>query len=217
MRNQSFELNNFYHVYNRGVEKRDVFMDDEDRAMFVNHLYSLNNKHSHPNLSRNKDYMKIHREPIVKIHGFCLMNNHYHFLLEEIVENGISRFMQKIGTGYTMYFNKKYDRSGSLFQGKYKIKHINTDAHFNYILNYIHLNPHDEGRTFIIDELLRYKWSSLRAYILPEKSSFQSVVETDYFLNYFNGRDNYIKQLGKSANYQKDKFINADILMDVLD
>jgi len=118
---RKIELGGFYHIYNRGVEKRTVFCDNEDNIMFLHHLYALNNKESLPNLYKERTLVIPDREPLVTIHGFCLMKNHYHLLVEEIEEGGISKFMQKIGTGYTMYFNKKYERTGDseqISQGK---------------------------------------------------------------------------------------------------
>jgi REP element-mobilizing transposase RayT len=213
---REIEVGSFYHIYNRGVEKRIIFQDEDDFLIFVHYLYALNHTESLTNLSRNREERFI-REKLVHIHGFCLMKNHYHILLEEIVSGGISKFMQKLGTGYTMYFNKKYGRSGVLFQGKYKSKKITTDGHFNYILHYIHLNPYDEGRTFVIKDLVNYRWSSLPIY-LDHAKGFNSIVETEYFLKYFGGSQGYEKDLIKSALHQNDKFSkNLDILIDPIE
>ena len=218
MNKRQLEIGNFYHIYNRGVEKRPVFMDDEDRMVFMHHICSLNSVQVQHNLSRDRSCFDAQSENLVNVHGFCLMNNHYHLLLEEIVEGGISKFMQKIGTGYTMYFNKKYNRSGVLFQGKYKSKHIHTDSHFNYILNYIHLNPYDQGRTLIMENLLKYKWSSLPIYLGVREAKFQEHVVTEYFLDYFGGNDGYRRSLQESSLYQSDNLINnGSILIDALD
>lgn len=212
-----FEKGNFYHLYNRGVEKRDIFMDKEDHKVFMHHLFSLNSFKQINNLSRDRKQYRKSEQALVRIHGFCLMKNHYHLLLEEIVEGGISKYMQKVGTGYVMYFNKKYDRSGGLFQGAYKLKHIGNDSHFNYILNYIHLNPHDQGQTLIMDKLLEYKYSSLPAY-LNEDSEFRKYINTDYFIDYFGGVDAYKKSLIESAQYQSANLKkNGEILIDALE
>lgn len=217
MARKKFEYNNFYHIYNRGVEKRNIFMDDEDRSMFMHHLFALNNKKSLTNLPKNRK-QEIDREPLVKIHAFCLMDNHYHLLLQEITEDGISKFMQKIGTGYTMFFNKKYQRTGALFQGKFKYKHIATDGHMNYILDYIHLNPNYEGPTFVIDKLTDYKWSSLPIYLDTPMMDFSPVIETDFFLDFLGGKKSLLRRLTSSAKYQSDQVKNnAEILIDYLE
>ena len=215
MSDRTIGFGEFYHVYNRGVEKRNIFLDHEDFSMFCHHLYALNHEDSITNLPRQRD-LKFSRKPIVKIHGFCLMNNHYHLLLEEILEGGISKFMQKLGTGYTMYFNKKYERSGALFQGKYKFKHVIADSHFDYILDYIHLNPHDEGPTFVIKKLLKYRWSSLPVYLNIAKN-FSSIVSVEFFLDYFNGVQEYRNHLEKSFYSRNNLLSNAEILIDSFD
>jgi putative transposase len=142
-----------YHVYNRGVEKRDIFMDEADRYRFVHNLYEFNDENPASNVSYYFDKRSgtvqpiIHkgrresRNPLVDILVFTLMPNHFHLLLRQKKENGISRFMQKLGTGYSMYFNKKHERVGGLFQGKFKAVHVNEEAHFIHLPHYIHTNP----------------------------------------------------------------------------
>ena len=89
-----------------------------------------------------KDVLNLERKkPIVAIGAYCLMPNHFHLLLKEIIEGGISLFMNKFQTGYSMYFNKKHKRSGTLFQGTFRAEHANNDRYLKYLLAYIHLNP----------------------------------------------------------------------------
>lgn len=134
----------FWHLIGRGVEKRDVVMDDQDRIRFIHDLFVLNDANPVPNyiLNERKDEHRK-REQLIDIHTFCLMNNHYHLLVSEKVESGISLFMHKMNMGYTKYFNKRYERSGVLWQGKHRKVLIARDAHFLYIPFYIHLNPLD--------------------------------------------------------------------------
>lgn len=80
-------------------------------------------------------------ETLVDIAAYCLMPNHFHLLLREKEEGGVSRFMQKMTTAYTMYFNKRYDRTGALLQGKFKSQHAKDDRYLRYLIAYIHLNP----------------------------------------------------------------------------
>ncbi len=122
MRKIQFVNNQFYHVFNRGVEKRKIFLDEKDYLRFIHDLYELNNvgavlnvnfrfqKYGGPASIEDKP-----RERLVDIVSFCLMPNHFHFILKQVSDNGIARFMQKIGTAYAMYFNQKYKRSGVLF------------------------------------------------------------------------------------------------------
>src|SRR3989344_3683860 len=148
-RNMSFAIGEFYHLYNRGTEKREIFIEPSDYDRFMLLFYICNSdKNVHlSNLPHHQgrtlmNIAKIDRgEPIVDICAYCLMPNHFHILVREKIEGGISLFMQKLLTAYTMYFNKKNDRTGSLFQGKFKATHANKDEYLKYLISYIHLNP----------------------------------------------------------------------------
>lgn len=190
-----------YHVLNRGTEKRAIFMDDRDRARFVHDMFEFNDTRPARNVSHSFkkaiDIMDvghpyIERERIVDLHGWCLMRNHYHLLLSERKEGGITTFMRKLNTGYTNYFNTRYKRSGVLFQGKTKKVLIHSSAHFLHILHYIHLNPLDyvararEWRTRRVSEpekakvyLEKYRWSSYGDYC--NRPNFPSILTTDFF------------------------------------
>jgi putative transposase len=135
----------FYHVYNRGVEKRKVFLIRADYERFIALLYLANQtgpadlKHQGTTIAEITEERA--GEPLVAVIAFCPMPNHFHLLLREKAEGGIARFMQKLTTGYTMYFNKRNERSGALFQGTYKATHVHNDRYFRYLVSYIHLNP----------------------------------------------------------------------------
>ncbi|MEK7135953.1 MAG: transposase [Patescibacteria group bacterium] len=162
----------FMHLMGRGVEKRDIVLDDSDRLRFIHNLYAFNDSNPVENYglpARREERPK--RSLLVHIHAFCLMQNHYHLLVSEAIENGISLFMQKLNMGYTKYFNERYERSGALWQGKYRKVLITRDAHFLYVPFYIHLNPLDyvmpqwrEGGVRNVREALKhlaeYRWSS---------------------------------------------------------
>ncbi|MCX6713643.1 MAG: transposase, partial [Candidatus Vogelbacteria bacterium] len=135
-----------YHIYNRGVNKQPVFLNDHDRFRSLLLLYLTNNKNEvHISNYRGfslQDYFTIEKgEPLVEIIAYCLMPNHFHLILKEIEDGGISKFMLKLLTGYGMYFNKKNDRTGPVFEGCFKAKHIAEDSHLEYLLAYVHLNP----------------------------------------------------------------------------
>src|SRR3989344_7678909 len=151
-----------YHVLNRGVDKRTIFLDNTDRARFVHDLYEFNDKKAAGNAYRlfspaipmmdlrSPSLGRMPAQPrkrIVDIHAWCIMRNHYHLLLSERVEGGITQFLRKLNIGYAKYFNERYGRSGTLFQGRTKRVHIASDPHFLYILHYIHLNPLDFSDT----------------------------------------------------------------------
>jgi putative transposase len=181
----------FYHVLNRGVDKRNIVEDDTDRARFIHDLYIFNDANPALNFlhyGRQHSDTTPRRRLLVYIHAFCLMKNHYHLLLSEVVEGGISLFMKKLNMGYTKYFNERYERTGTLWQGKYKSVSIVRDAHFLYVPFYIHLNPLDyvmpewrrgEVRTAreALKHLEQYRWSSHLDYL--GKKNFPSLIDTN--------------------------------------
>lgn len=148
-RKTPFVENEYYHVYSRGVEKRKIFINSKDYNRFMALLYIMNQDASFiiGNFLRDKkknlsDILKEKKEKtLVSILGYCLMPNHFHLVLYEHTENGISRFMGKLLTAYSMYFNTKYKRSGPLLTRPFRSEHINNESQYMYIFSYIHLNP----------------------------------------------------------------------------
>ena len=153
-----FEPGKIYHIYNRGVAKCQICREEGDFWRFLQGLCLFNDYNSVGNilwqLERDrgrltlnvlKDYIKdekYERKPIVRIFAYCIMPNHYHLLVEELEEGGIVKFMQKFGTGYACYFNNKYDRVGSLFQGRFKAVLVENERQLLYLLVYINvINP----------------------------------------------------------------------------
>jgi len=142
----SFAEKEYYHCFSRGTEKRKIFLSNKDYERFIALLFICNNKekvHLSNYSSKNRqNIFNIKRdETLVDIGVYCLMSNHFHLLLHEKEEGGISTFMQKLMTAYTMYFNTKYKRSGALFSGRFKAEHADTDNYLKYLFSYIHLNP----------------------------------------------------------------------------
>lgn len=195
----------YWHVLNRGVDKRMIALDDKDRERFVHDLYEFNDvKNTNPNHRILKKRSDSKRETLVSIHAWCLMPNHYHLLLSENVERGISLFLKKLNMGYAKYFNERYDRSGVLWQGKTKKIEIKRDAHFMYVPYYIHLNPLDmsmpqwrrgavKDADAAIEKLRAYRWSSHRDYLGEE--NFQSVVVTNTLETTFGNYKMYEKSI----------------------
>ncbi|MDP3004385.1 MAG: transposase [Candidatus Azambacteria bacterium] len=205
MRRHELVSENIYHIYNRGVEKRILFMDDQDYLRFVDDLiifndvkFTINPKRRIRDI-RNNDYK---RKPLVDILTFCLMPNHYHLLLRQRVDGGITEFMRKLGDGYVKYFNLKHQRVGPLFQGKFKSVLIDDESQFIYIPFYIHLNPLDlycsdwqskgvDKPKKAIEFLNNFKWSSHSDYI--GKSDFSLVLQRDFLKEYLGGTPKYVK------------------------
>lgn len=185
-----FETGCYYHLYNRGTERRDIFVDDVDRFRFVHYLYESNSsgpmsKLLEPNYRGRTSVIRNRRgEPIVEILAWCLMPNHYHLLVRQLVARGISRFLQKLGTGYTMFFNTRHERSGVLFQGKTKAKWVNEEAYLTRMAAYIHANPaelYDGGVRKRREALHDYRWSSHHDYF--GKKNFPSIISKGTLLS----------------------------------
>ncbi|MDO8743234.1 MAG: transposase [Candidatus Azambacteria bacterium] len=212
MRKQKLVSNNIYHVFNRGVEKRHVFMEEHDYLRFVNNLAIFNDTKAIFNAKYRIKGIKSadSRESLVDILAFCLMPNHFHLLLRQKEDAGISKFMNKIGVGYTNYFNLKYERVGSLFQGTFKAVLIDDESQFLYIPYYIHLNPLDlkipnwkengiNKPKNAIEFLNSYKWSSHRDYI--GNSNFVGIINKHFLNEIFINSENYQEDL---KNFMKD-------------
>ena len=138
-----FEVGEFYHIYSRGVEKRLIFTTEADHVRFRDLLFISNS--TKPFNYREvavKSWDKIDRaQTLVDIGAYCLMPNHFHLLVKEKVEGGISRFMSKLLTAYSKYFNIKYERKGRLFESTFKAQHADDDVYLRHLFAYIHLNP----------------------------------------------------------------------------
>ncbi len=206
-----FVQGEYYHLYNRGVDKRVIFLNEYDYSRFVLLLHVLNTSKNLKIRDLLKDnsfeeLLKIkNNDPIVAIGAYCLMPNHFHILITPVVEGGVSRFMLKLQTAYSMYFNVKNDRSGALFQGPFKSQHLDTDEYLRYIYSYIHLNPaklKDKNwkeygpKDFrsLKNFILSYKYSSMGEYIHQNFIISNTVAFPDY-KNEAVSRDDYFKTM----------------------
>ena len=179
------EAGEWYHCYNRGVDKRKVFLGLRDYERILILMYLAKNAlpvrlFSIKNARLEKILTGVERsDPIVEIGAYSLMPNHFHFVLREIREGGIALFMQKVFTGFTMYFNQKSGRTGALFAGTYKSKHVANDVYFKYLISYVHINAAElfeptwkDGVGDIREmekNLLRYPYSSLLEFTGQER------------------------------------------------
>lgn len=138
-----FSVGEFYHLYNRGSNKMPIFLDDFYRKRFTKLLFVCNgNKPVVFKSIQGLPLDEIDRgETLVDIGAYCLMPNHFHLLIREKIENGISLFMEKLSTAFSMFFNKKNERTGGLFEGTFKATHADNDVYLKYLFAYIHLNP----------------------------------------------------------------------------
>lgn len=197
----------YYHIYNRGVDKRDIFNDVSDLERFKESIKEFNQIDTIGSLQqlralspKSLEEMMIGREPLVAIVAFTLNPNHFHFLLKQLVDGGIAKFMQKLSGGYTSYFNDKDGRSGSLFQGTFKSK-LADDAYFKKIFPYVNQNylVHD-----IPEDKLNLVFSSNQEYD-SEVFDFISEVEGQFVLNMFNNKNEYKNHCKEIINIIREK------------
>lgn len=160
LRKTNFVEGEYYHIYNRGVDKRTIFNNKDDVSRFLQSISEFNRKETigsiYEKSFRKEDAKKYER--LVSFTAYSLIPNHYHFILTPLVEKGIEFFMQRLGTGYTMYFNNRYERSGSLFQGKFKASHIDSNEYLLHVSAYVNLNDKSHQLGGKASKLVRTSW-----------------------------------------------------------
>ena len=217
-RQEIFGIDEFYHVFSRGIDKRNVYMDERDFERFEKLLYLANDEQSPVNLELLKHltpkeiFSLPRKKPLVAIGAYCLMDNHPHIVMQEKSDGGISKFMQKVGTGYTSYFNRKYDRIGNLMVKPFRAKHISDDAYLRRVVQYVHLNPAEilepnwkQGEVGSIETLERrlmaYTHSSLPDYFATAHSAprFQKAILDEDVYNMISSDFPSLKSVLKEA------------------
>ncbi len=206
VRNTVLSIDEFYHLYSRGVDKRPIFLDDDDRNRFVRLLYICNGLE--PLNYRNTKKLKLSDfetgNKLVAIGAYCLMPNHFHILVKEVSEGGIVKYMSKLLTAYSSYFNKKYERTGALFGSEFKSEHANEDTYLRYLFAYIHLNPvklidpewrNKQTDTEVVKSFLkRYQYSSFLDYV-DESRDERLILNKQAFPAYFTDSSDFLTQM----------------------
>lgn len=205
-----FAKDEYYHIYNRGNDKQKIFLDSKDYERFLTLLY-LSNSYNAFKLRRNEgrsllEHMSLDRgETLVDICAYCIMPNHFHILIKEKIDGGIPIFMRKLATGYSMYFNKRYERTGKLFENTYKAEHADTDNYLKYLFSYIHLNPvklvdpawRKNGIKDFKDSynfLNSYEYSSYLDYLQIERK-IGSIINKNALPKYFDSKEAIEKEI----------------------
>lgn len=198
IRKTPFLVNEYYHIYNRGVDKRLIFSSEHDSKRFMALLYICNG-HNPVNMrlyfNKGLPFVEIFNvdrgTELIDIGAYCLMQNHFHLLVKERTGNGVSRFMEKLSTAYSMYFNRKHERTGGLFEGRFKAKHIGNEPYFNWLFSYIHLNP---------VKIINSNWKEAGDFNFGEIKSFLSRYSYSSYSDYF------VEQRPESVILNKDAF-----------
>ena len=196
-RDAPFTVGDWYHCYNRSIEKRIAFEDIRDYHRFLELLYLANDefplRHDSMGIRKFEEVLNIPRgKKLVTIGAFCLMPNHFHLVLREVSEGGITAFMRKIGTAYTLYFNSRHDRVGNLFLKPFQSRHASTtDNSFQHLISYVHCNPatlyepqwktrHVVDPQFLGERMAEYQYSSFSTHI-GAHTPIRTILDTEIF------------------------------------
>lgn len=194
---KSYVENGYYHIYNRGVEKREIFIDEQDCTVFLYYLKlylsPVEELKKQADLHmRLRRFINLNLSSEVDLLVFALMPNHIHLLIKQRTKDAVIKFMQRLSTSYVMYFNKKYKRIGALFQGTYKATLINSELYLLHLSRYIHLNP--IGLSLPVN----FKDFSSYPYYLGQKTT--SWLKPEEILTYFKSAQR--KDLNDVLSYQ---------------
>lgn len=223
MRKYQLANEEYYHVYNRGTDKRKVFLDSADYVRFLLST-ELMNFEQDGLMIRWRDYQTTNPSadldaflrsnlrkgsPLVKICCYSLLPNHFHFILQQNIDKGIEKFMQRLGTGYTMYFNKKNNRTGVLFQGKFNAVQIKATHHLLYLSAYVNMNCEVHG----IGRSEAYRWSSFPEYIGKRKKGLCEKGKK-VILDNFRGGEDYKKYAKENAKHFREKKLDEKMMLE---
>lgn len=218
---KTYVKDGYYHVYNRGVEKRIIFEDEQDYKVFLNYLKGYVTPIDKIGIKKTftlqgLTFKGVARQPKnysgkIEILVFCLMPNHFHLVIKTLTEDSLKKFMQSLMTRYTIYFNKKNDRVGSLFQGTYKGVLVSDENYLLHLSRYIHLNPSE-----ITNNLESY-YSSYGNYLGLRRAQW---LKPEIILDQFNNKVGV--EFKKINNYkdfvekykQEDKMILGNLAID---
>lgn len=212
MRKTIFANGEHYHIFNRGVDKREIFSDSKDYERFLTSMNLLNDSREGLMIEW-RDFKKCNtkaslddflkpsfrkRTELIEIVAYCLNPNHYHFILKQVSDKGIERFMHKIGISHTKHYNDKYERNGSLFQGPYKAIMIDSNEYLLHLSAYVNTNNLIHGYSNCND----WEYSSLPDYLGKRDSG---LVSKNIILDQFTNIEDYSSYLKDATKYFKDR------------
>lgn len=217
--------NSYYHIYNRGVEKRNIFNDAQDYKVFLSYikdyLTPINKEQLRKELARGsyKERDKIIKRMAmnnytkeIDLLAYCLLPNHFHLLVKQHIERGINNFIRSLATRYVMYFNKRNKRVGGLFQSRYKAVFVNTDEQLLYLTHYIHINPSSLS-PYKGPSLLEYPYSSLGSYLGKWSTDWLKPKEVLAYFSSTNSQNSYENFIfGQGMEDRSDELITNLII-----
>ena len=220
-RNLVFATGEMYHIFNRSIAKTAIFSGKREihKAFEILEFYRfpqdirLSKFKLLPQIAQNGHLSQLkNKAPLVEIYCYAFMPNHYHFLLKQLQDNGVLRFIGNLQNSYAKYFNLRTDRDGGLFQNPFKAKYIETESQFLHLSRYIHLNP---VTAYLIefDELANYPWTSFPHYVngVDAKRSF---VNTELLLGMVGSKESYREFVADRVSYQRELAMIKELLME---
>lgn len=195
-----FATGYYYHIYNRGVEKRSIFENSRDYGRFIKTIKYYQVEGPKPKLSKflNSSTFKLElNKKIVEIICYCLMPNHFHLLIKQLQDGGITEFISKLSNSYTKYYNTKHTRVGPLLQGEFKAVLVEKDEQFTHLSRYIHLNP---IASLLVKDLKDYRWSSYDEYI----NNSSGICSKEEVLNFFKNPKDYQQFILDQLSYAQE-------------
>ena len=217
LRKDPFVTGEYYHIYNRGIDKRIIFKSKKDYERFIMLLYLANSDDSFrlDNIlnKQHKTFGEVlmldKDEPLVSLGAWCLMTNHFHLLIRQEADGGVTKFMRKLGVGYSMFFNIKYQRKGALFGGLFKSKLIGVDDNYmRHLFGYIHINP-------LEIEFPEWKDKIKKSSINMNMKKFLESYQYSSYLDYV-GKDRVEKNIINPKNFP-DYFQNSQSFQDFIE
>lgn len=221
MRKVEFANGEYYHIFNRGVDKREIFSNARDYERFLSSMDLLNDEQEGLMIewrdfkkgnskAKLDDFLKLRfrkRNFLVEIIAYCLNPNHYHFILKQVADKGIEKFLHKIGISHTKYYNRKNKRSGSLFQGVFKSVHIDSNEYLLYLSAYVNKNNFIHG----YNKKNNWPYSSLPDYLGKRNDK---LVKKYIILGQFKDVEEYKDFMYKNALYMKEKKLEGYLIED---
>lgn len=195
-----FANGEFYHIYNRGLEKKDIFYQPRDYSHFIKTFFYYQIDDPKPRFSnyrRSQLFPIDSSKKIVNIICYCLMPNHFHLLVKQLKDGGVSEFMRRFILSYIKYINLKYNHQGPLLNGPFRAVRMETDEQLVHISRYIHLNP---LVSLLVKDLNFYSWSSYKTYIGLEDNP---TIAKEEILTFFKSPDDYRQFVLDQADYGK--------------
>jgi len=221
---KQYTANSFYHVYNRGVEKRTIYQDEQDFSVFLSYIKTYlipkdvdglreiiaSKETGYKEKDKALQLLELNNfSGEIELHAYSLIPNHFHFLIKQTSPKSMDSFLNSLGTRYTMYFNQKYRRVGKLYQGVYKAVSVENDEQLLHLSRYIHLNPINYLRTPVLGWRDIPLPNSLPEYLGARKTSW---IKTEQILSYFKKSDPSSDYLSFLKNYHDTELIKNLII-----